>query len=207
MRQATRLSARERVTAGSLALLADAVLLWPFLLDDEPTRVAPADAVAFAGIWVQLSTPAAGAAAPAVRLARPVRVRVSGAPGTALAPAPIPAPAGETTAPGLAVDWHQQSLQITSRPVTEPRGSGTFSAPVAVPVPCVARSSSFEWNPQEKRAGLLPLPYVVLGRCVVGLGFFGCSLGKPSEPNSHLFDDLQAGRTPESSVPDVRICD
>lgn len=47
----------------------------------------------------------------------------------------------------------------------------------------------------------------MIGRCVVGLGFFGCPIGAPPEPNSHLFDDMKAGKTPDSSVPDVHYCD
>jgi hypothetical protein len=70
---------------------------------------------------------------------------------------------------------------------------------------CKPRKSSFEWNPEEKKAGLLPLPYVRLGNCVVGLGFFGCSGG--TEANGHLFDDLKKGDRPVSSVPDPNTCD
>ena len=78
---------------------------------------------------------------------------------------------------------------------------------------CEKKQSTWEWNKEPKRAGVtrlsngIPLPYVAVGRCVVGLGFFGCSPQKPPEANSHLLDDMRAGKTEPSSVPDPDICD
>ncbi len=85
----------------------------------------------------------------------------------------------------------------------------TFSPPPeTLREPCKPRDSSFERGRDEKRAGLLPLPYVRVGkRCIVGLGFFACNLGELPKPNTHLFDDMQQGKTPDSSVPDPDFCD
>ena len=62
-----------------------------------------------------------------------------------------------------------------------------------------------EWELETPRAGFDRLiPYVRLGkRCILGLGFFGCAIGKLPEPNGHLFDDMNNPDRPRSSVPDV----
>lgn len=62
-----------------------------------------------------------------------------------------------------------------------------------------------EWEPETPRAGFDHLlPYVRLGkRCILGLGFFGCALGKLREANGHLLDDMNDPDRPRSSVPDV----
>jgi len=78
--------------------------------------------------------------------------------------------------------------------------------------PCEPPESSLVWNPETPRAGFtrtpIPLPFVQLGkRCVIGLGFFGCTLGALPEANSHMFDDIAEGKTMKSSVPDPHICD
>jgi hypothetical protein len=31
--------------------------------------------------------------------------------------------------------------------------------------------------------------------------------GSKAEPNKHMFDDMVAGKTPRSSVPDPTVCD
>jgi hypothetical protein len=61
------------------------------------------------------------------------------------------------------------------------------------------------WEPETPRAGFDHLiPYVRLGkRCILGLGFFGCAIGKLPEANGHLFDDMHDPDRPRSSVPDV----
>jgi hypothetical protein len=62
-----------------------------------------------------------------------------------------------------------------------------------------------EWEPEPKRFGLEGLlPFVRINeRCVIGLGFFGCALGKMPEPDGHLFDDMKDPDRPTSSVPDI----
>ena len=63
------------------------------------------------------------------------------------------------------------------------------------------------WEPEPKRFGFtdgpgLRLPYMRMGRCVVGPGFFGCGFGKRPEANGHVFDDFRDPDRPRSSVPD-----
>ena len=49
----------------------------------------------------------------------------------------------------------------------------------------------------------LALPYMELGkRCVIGLGFFGCGIGKLPEPDGTLFDDMDDPNRPRDSVPE-----
>jgi hypothetical protein len=60
------------------------------------------------------------------------------------------------------------------------------------------------WSPEPKKFGFAGgLPFVRLGkRCVLGLGFFGCGVGKLPEPNGHVLDDMRDPDRPRSSVPD-----
>jgi len=128
----------------------------------------------------------------------------SPAPNTAItAPAPMPDPAAP-------VDWANEA-RIAARAATDGSGKPTsreFGEPLKpARGKCEKRASSFEWNPEPKRAGFIGiLPYVRLGNCIVGLGFFGCTLGA-SEPNSHLFDDMSDPDHITTSVPDVDRCD
>ncbi len=68
------------------------------------------------------------------------------------------------------------------------------------------KPKEFPWDPEPDKAGLAAgfIPYVVIGeRCVVGLGFFGCALGKKPPPNSHLFDGMHDPNRQRSSVPEI----
>lgn len=123
-----------------------------------------------------------------------------------LPPADAPAPTPEQRA---GVDWYAEASKLAARAAQDEGPSDGFGEPLQkMREPCEPRESSFKWNPEQKKYGLLPLPYIVIGEaCVIGLGFFGCALGSPPEPNSHLFDDMRAGRTPESSVPHPNYCD
>jgi hypothetical protein len=60
------------------------------------------------------------------------------------------------------------------------------------------------WVPEPKKFGISGgLPYVRLGkRCVLGLGFFGCGVGKLPEADGHVLDDMRDPDRPRSSVPD-----
>jgi hypothetical protein len=60
------------------------------------------------------------------------------------------------------------------------------------------------WTPEPKKFGFAGgLPYVRLGKhCVLGLGFFGCSIGNIPESNGHVLDDMRDPDRPRSSVPD-----
>jgi hypothetical protein len=71
---------------------------------------------------------------------------------------------------------------------------------------CKQPVPGFAWDPQPKKAGFIGIfPYVRLGKhCIVGLGFFGCAIGKLPEANGHLFDQLSDPDRDRSSVPDLR---
>jgi hypothetical protein len=60
------------------------------------------------------------------------------------------------------------------------------------------------WAPEPRKFGIAGgLPYVRLGkRCILGLGFFGCGIGKLPEASGHIFDDMRDPDRPRSSVPD-----
>ena len=117
----------------------------------------------------------------------------------------VPAPA-----PTARVDWDNEA-RIAARAATDSSGKATtrqFGEPLELARgKCEKRAKSFEWNPEPERAGFAGvLPYVRLGNCVVGLGFFGCSFGA-AEPNSHLFDDMSDPDHVTTSVPGVDSCD
>jgi hypothetical protein len=71
---------------------------------------------------------------------------------------------------------------------------------------CTKANDHFEWHPEPKAvefSGLIP--YVHLGkRCVLGLGFFGCAVGKLPDANGRLFEDMRDPSEPTSSAPDQK---
>jgi hypothetical protein len=75
----------------------------------------------------------------------------------------------------------------------------------ATPPGCKKRSYETDWEPEPKRAGMQGLiPFVRIGkRCVVGLGFFGCAIGKLPEADGTLFKDMRDPNRPRSSVPEL----
>ncbi len=67
-----------------------------------------------------------------------------------------------------------------------------------------------QWRPEPSRVGLANglLPYVRIGeRCVIGLGFFACAVGKLPEGNAEeVLASLRDPERSESSVPDADDC-
>jgi hypothetical protein len=120
-------------------------------------------------------------------------------------------PVADSTAPR--VDWAGEAVLAAQGAVARMGKSEEerFSpAPKALPAPCKPKESSMEWKGYEdRRVGLAGgiFPYVRVGRCAVGLGFFGCSLDKPPPANVHLLDDMKDGARSDSSVPDPHVCD
>jgi hypothetical protein len=75
----------------------------------------------------------------------------------------------------------------------------------ALPPGCKKESFEKEWRPQPKRAGFVGIfPYVRLGRCIIGLGFWGCVVQEPKADGS-LFEDFRNPDRPTSSVPDLPV--
>jgi hypothetical protein len=103
------------------------------------------------------------------------------------------------------IDWHREA-QITTnamapqlikkqqRKCDEAKRTGA-----ARPTGCKKDSYEAEWKPEPGRFGVSGgIPYVRLGkRCVLGLGFFGCALGKLPD------EDMDDPDRPRSSVPDI----
>lgn len=205
-----------RTAAGGLTLAVHGLLLTVLLLEDRELRRPLPSSRTLAQTWIHLAPvqappreapeariPAAPATAPEdVQAVLPASLEavatMEAEPASPAGPAPVPAP----------IDWATAAADRASH-YGEEEKPPAFDGPVAtLREPCKPRDSSFEWSPAEKKAGLFPLPYVMIGeRCVVGLGFFACALGALPPPNKHLFDDMQQGLTPGSSVPDPHFCD
>lgn len=142
-----------------------------------------------------------------------------------LAPAPPAQPSSSegvqgTTAPGIDsrpwTDWDLEAEKLAARREREMESEG-FSGPLqTVREACKPHQSSM-W-PKKKEVGDAPPSWqdaakpppgsVMMGGTRVGVVGVGIPIGgeKP-EPNKHLFDDMMAGRTPRSSVPDPNVCD
>ena len=207
MRRSLQSTISSRAIAIGLALLAHVLLLLLLLFGmRSPLRV-EVEPIQFVSLWPDLSPPAPNPEPPDLPPPDP--------PYRAKTRSPLPDPETEvSTAITLLppIDWQREGIDAARR-AAEPKGPETFSAPPRTARKrCEPPESSFVWNPEIPRAGFtrtpIPLPFVRLGeRCIVGLGFFACTMGELPEANSHLFDDVKEGKTTESSVPDPNICD
>jgi hypothetical protein len=75
----------------------------------------------------------------------------------------------------------------------------------ALPAGCKKEIVAKDWRPQPKRAGFVGIfPYVRVGKCIIGLGFWGCMVQTPS-PDGTLLEDFRNPDRPVSSVPDLPI--
>lgn len=206
-------NSRVRSAAAVSTLLVHALLLLLLLQEDRIERRAALPTRAMVNMWIHLPPPPIPQAnreeaAPDPR-DRPPVPRPS-LPRTAIVLQPsVETPANPSTRETAPVDWYGEAGKLAARAAEDTAPSDGFGEPLQkMRETCEPRDSSFDWNPEEKKYGLLPLPYVMLGqRCVIGLGFFGCTLSALPEPNKHLFDDMEAGRTPDSSVPHPNYCD
>lgn len=201
----------------ALVLLAHVPLVLLFLWGWRLSRDEPEPALIFIGLWPTIAE-VPEAIAPVSALQVPQRNAQRSATPADENPAPLPpaesapitAPAGPGTpaeSSGPPIDWRAEGAAAAARQAAPAAPTGFSAPPKVARKACEPPKSSWEWNPEPRKAGLTPLPYIVLGRCVVGLGFFGCALQKPPEANSHLLDDMRDGKTSPSSVPDPDICD
>src|SRR5690606_841887 len=138
--------------------------------------------------------PAEEAAAPAVDpVPAPPRVAP---PSTAITlPAPqVEEPESPSQRPGSDVDWYAQAAERAQRYVDEnAEKRESFGPPVAkMREPCEPPKSSFMFKKDYP-------PSTGSGRLTLGW--------EEPPPNSHLFDDMMAGRRSVSSVPDPNKCD
>jgi hypothetical protein len=105
-------------------------------------------------------------------------------------------------------DWQleaQRSVEAMAPGWLEEQKRKCETADGPPPPECRQRKYEFGWSSETGKVGLSGLlPYVRLGqRCVIGLGFFGCGIGKLPEPNGDLFEHMRDPDRPRSSVPDV----
>lgn len=114
-------------------------------------------------------------------------------------------------APAPPVDWYLEAeaaarARIAKETQPGPRAFG--EQPKSPYRKCKSRESSFVWNAEPDKAGFAGgLPFVRLGkRCIIGLGFFGCGIGKLPEANGELFADMHDPDQPVSSVPELEDC-
>lgn len=112
--------------------------------------------------------------------------------------------------PAPPIDWYREAeavAEATIRQGAQP-GPRRFGQQPATPYQKCKRRESPEWTPEPKRAGFAGgLPYVRVGeRCIVGLGFLGCALGKLPEANGQLLAGMNDPDRPSSSVPDIEDC-
>lgn len=179
------------------------------------------------GIWIRLDpVPAPAEQAPAVdepapsTATAPRRVREAPAPlprtAITLAPSPQPSadlPVAASTGPPP-VDWHTEAARIAAEITAEkPTGIGKPLEPLREP--CKPRVSSLWGKPKEPRSAgaaswqdqVEPSAQVATGTTRHTIkGGFSIPLGRP-KPRDDLFDDMLAGATPHSSVPDPNLCD
>jgi len=200
-----------RALALAPTVLVHGLIVLLLIQEDNVQQRKPIPERAISGVWIFLHTPAQSATdSQPPGGGRTVQPRPS-----ALAPADsvdrsqfeqLAPPSIEDSAEPAAVDWYGEASRLAEADRQPPASIGTPMQ--GARKPCKPRDSSFDWHPQEERYGLRPLPYVMVGeRCVIGLGFGGCSLSALPEPNKRLFDDMRNGRTPESSVPHHEACE
>lgn len=214
-----RASVRSRATAAVCTLGVHGLFVLLLLLEKRfPPRDLPPSRQ-LVGMWIHLpAVPESVEALDPVEQSAPptpppVTQQEAGPPPAASEAIAEPAevqpaqPAEEASRPR--VDWYAEAARLAAQGAGEPEPPATFGKPLQkMREACEPRKSSFEWNAEVPKAGLLPLPYVIIAdRCMVTVGFFSCVLGALPPPNKHLFDDMQAGRTPGSSVPDPNVCD
>jgi len=115
-------------------------------------------------------------------------------PGTAITLPPVEEePGSREPVPGD-VDWYRQAGELAARVAEElEKPPPTLGKPLQkMREPCKPRESSFKWKDETPGTG---------GYAVLTPGW-----EKPP-PDSHLFDDMLAGRRSKSSVPDPNECD
>lgn len=122
--------------------------------------------------------------------------------------ADAPAPLNSSTAEAL-TDWYEEAEQVAKSQAElilkdlkhvcdEAALRGEY------PQGCRKYKKPDAWKPEPRKFGIAGLlPYVRLGkRCIVGLGFFGCGVGKLPEADKHVLDDMREPDRPRSSAPD-----
>ena len=192
-----------RGAALAVALLAHALIIWALL--HMPARLPHPPALERITL-LYLPPPervAPEASGPSAAHRRS-RIRSSDVPGPPTLAAPTAAaPQAEPPPP---IDWASEQAQVAESKGREnwkqlSQHCRDAEALHIHPPECHRYVAPEPWEPEEKRFGLAgPLPYVRLGQCVLGLGFWGCAVGKPP-PNGHVLEGIRDPDRP-SSMPD-----
>lgn len=231
MQHPPRTTPRSGSIAALVTLAVHGVLAVLLLREDGPRRADTSTARALEGTWIHLlplTAPPPPEPAQEQRVTQPVPRPVDARPTTAitLAPAPAVPSASDDNPPATSdagaeprpwTDWQLEAEKFAARREREMAAEG-FSGPLqALREPCKPYQSSMfpekkppEDPPRSWQDGAKPPPgSVMMGGTRVGVvPIFGAPIGGPrEEPNKHLFDDMMAGRTPRSSVPDPNTCD
>lgn len=105
------------------------------------------------------------------------------------------------------IDWQleaQRTAETMAPELLEQLKRKCEAAEGPPPPECKERKHEFKWDPEPGVVGVDGLlPFIRVGRrCVVGLGFFGCGIGKLPEANGDLFEAMSDPDRPRSSVPE-----
>jgi hypothetical protein len=199
-----------RGAALALALLAHALIIWTLLhafapLPQPHTALEERITLLYLPPPEQAAPQAAPASGTLAAAHRRSRIRSLEAPEPSTGAAP--AAAAPQPAPLPPIDWMAEQQHVA-----ESTGSNLWKqlsqhchdaeAQHIYPPECHRYVAPEPWEPVQKHFGLAgPLPYVRAGNCVLGLGFFGCAVGKPPPSNGHGFDGMRDPDRP-GSVPD-----
>lgn len=126
----------------------------------------------------------------------------------------LPAPADRPDAPPATaaaaapghIDWEAAGRETARAHAQLPearRDCDENPPPGSMRPRCHPAPHAFGWHPEPRTvewAG--PLPFVHIGKhCILGLGFFGCAVGKLPEADGHLLDGMRDPDRDRSSVP------
>jgi hypothetical protein len=202
-----------RPSRGAIALavsLAHLWLLWAMLL---PARLPSPDARdAPVGTWLIVHTPEVPPVVAPDAPPPPAVGRSVPAAAVATPPAATARDSGVDTTVRPRVDWQAQGAQAASLAAARMQAPGARSfgeTPRSPYNTCKPRRRSWEWKPEPGKVGMAGLlPFVRVGdRCVVGLGFLGCTLGEPPPANGTLLEDMKRDERPRSSTPGSEHCE
>lgn len=218
---------RVGAAAGALTLAMHGVLALLLMLEDRDMQRPLPAARRLTGMWIHLPPPSLGETETPpdpVRASAPAEVAAAPRPRTAITLAPAPA-VGPESSPQAGVATSPESRPPTDWELQAQKRAGTFGPddpetfsppPETTREACKPHQSSM-WpkKPEQEDAppswqdNFKPPPgSVMLGGRRVGVVGIGIPIGGPKpEPNSHLFDDMMAGKSPRSSVPDPHVCD
>lgn len=106
-----------------------------------------------------------------------------------------PAPAQPSATPAPDIDWRAEAAKLTAGyGEDEEERTGVGEPLPRLREPCKPPERSFKWKAEQEATSKG--------------GIAGLTLGWiPNPPDDGFFDDMQAGKTPKSSVPSPHTCD